>query len=318
MQGFYYALRDRLTAATCSEPSPPKRTAAQLSRSHTVIGAASGCDCSGNLEPGLLLALMQWLTHLDGESIAVTGTVWCPQSELLKRARRLGAKVSSNGRITAETTLLVRGASSLWQYGDYGWKELRAAQLIREGHRISLVHDFEFRKVLDGGRRARLLDRIAGQPIEWLTGVTKKQFEAVARIDGPLDREQTTRGRVEQSFLRWNLFGRREEDRCSLCGRLLPTSLLVAAHIKPRSECSKKERLDVKNIVFGLCVLGCDALYERGLLIVGREGAIRTSEAGNSAALRRILPWFCGRKCTAWRTESASYFAWHASRRFQP
>jgi len=52
---------------------------------------------------------------------------------------------------------------------------------------------------------------------------------------------------------------------CSLCGQLLPVELLVAAHIKPRSECSRRERLDFENIVFGVCVLGCDALYEKGL-----------------------------------------------------
>jgi hypothetical protein len=91
----------------------------------------------------------------------------------------------------------------------------------------------------------------------------------------------------------------------------------VAAHIKPRSECLRKERLDVKNIVFGLCLLGCDALYERGLLVIGSEGEIRTSDASNSTALLKVLRALRRRKCTAWKLESAPYFAWHAERRFQ-
>jgi hypothetical protein len=194
---------------------------------------------------------------------------------------------------------------------------MRAAQLLREGHSISVVHDFEFRKLLEKGRRARIADRIAGQPVEWLAGVTRKQFEAVARIEGPLDREQTRCGRVEQSFLRQSLFGGEEVARCSLCGRALPITLLVAAHIKPRCECSRKERLDVMNIVFGLCVLGCDALYERGLVIVDSDGKIRTSETVDSPVVKEILRGLRGRKCADWKKESAHYFAWHTDRRFQ-
>jgi len=47
--------------------------------------------------------------------------------------------------------------------------------------------------LLDGGR-ARLCDRIAGEPVQWLTHVTKRRFQAVARLEGPLDREHSVLG----------------------------------------------------------------------------------------------------------------------------
>jgi hypothetical protein len=147
--------------------------------------------------------------------------------------------------------------------------------------------------------------------------VTKRQFQAVAKMEGPLDREHSVRGRIEQSFLRRHLFGSVEESICSMCGRLLPTGLLVAAHIKPRSECKRHERLDVENIVFSVCVLGCDALYERGFISVLREGEICISETDGSRTLTRILRGFRGKRCVSWKESAAHYFEWHAERRFQ-
>jgi hypothetical protein len=35
----------------------------------------------------------------------------------------------------------------------------------------------------------------------------------------------------------------------------VPLGLMIAEHIKPRSECSRRERLDAENIVFGVCLL---------------------------------------------------------------
>jgi hypothetical protein len=72
---------------------------------------------------------------------------------------------------------------------------------------------------------------------------TARDVAASCAISGPLDRECSAQGRVEQSFLRKGLFRGAETSSCSLCGQLLPIELLVAAHIKPRSECSRQERL---------------------------------------------------------------------------
>ena len=257
---------------------------------------------------------MKWLTSLLGQRIAVTGQVWCGRPVL---SRRLGAKATPGGRVTADTTLLIKGKSPFWRYGDYGRKERRVAELLRRGQPIAVVHDFEFRKLLENGRRARLCDYIAGQPVEWLISASKRQFLDAAAVTGPLDRERNALGRVEQSFLRHSLFGNAEEYSCSLCGRRLPTELLVAAHIKPRSECSRRERLDFVNVAFGLCLLGCDALYEHGLVSVRPGGKICISAFDGSRALKQVLRVFRGRTCASWNSANAHYFEWHATRHFQ-
>jgi hypothetical protein len=229
------------------------------------------------------------LRTLAGERVAFTGRAWRPRFELREIVRRMGGRTTPRYDVTEETTVLVRGDCTVWKYGDYGTKERRAAILVRRGHSIALVHDFEFRELVEGRRPARVSDRIAGQPVQWLAGATRRQFQRAATIAGPLDREHSAIGRVEQGFLRHQLFGDVEEGSCSLCGRRLPTSLLVAAHIKPRSECSRCERLDSEHVVFSLCLLGCDALYERGLVGVRRGGEICLGKANDSLTLRRVL-----------------------------
>jgi hypothetical protein len=205
----------------------------------------------------------------------------------------------------------------VWAFGDYGTKEQHAAHLVRNGAPISLVYDSEFRKLLETGRPAQIADWIAGDLVQWLTPTTKRQFMRAASMKGPLDREHTTLGRVEQSYLRQILFRGAELARCSLCGSRLPVGLLIAAHVKPRSECSRIERLDAPNVVFSLCLLGCDALYERGLVGVGEGGKILISAAPSAVLLKAVLKRFKGRACTAWNTATAGYFKWHLISRYQ-
>lgn len=261
--------------------------------------------------------MTSWLRNIRGEHIAFTGKAWLSRHELQRIVRRKGGVPSAGAEVTGATTVLVRGDSSVWAFGEYGTKERKAAELVRKGQSISLVHDSEFRKLLAGGRPARIADRIAGDPVQWLAMPTKRRFNRAASISGPLDREHTVLGRVEQSYLRHILFGQSGHAGCSLCGRVLPVGLLVAAHIKPRSECSRRERLDVKNIVFGVCLLGCDALYERGLVGVRERGRILVSAAPTSRAVTAALRGLRGRSCDAWNLACAGYFRWHWLRRFQ-
>jgi hypothetical protein len=260
---------------------------------------------------------MKWLTSLTGQRVAIMGKAWCSRADLI---RRLRGKATPEGPVTKRTTLLVRGASGRFAYIEYGRKERYAADLLRSGQKLEVIDDFEFRKLLEDGRRARLSDRIAGQPIEWLVRIKPRRFRMVAAIPGSLDRECSAHGRVEQSFLRQRLFGHAQTSLCSVCGEVLPLELLVAAHIKPRSECSRQERLDADNIVFGVCVLGCDALYEKGFVAVLPGGKMRASAGvgDTSKALKIVLKSLHGRRCAAWKAgKNEKYFAWHAERRFQ-
>ena len=111
--------------------------------------------------------------------------------------------------------------------------------------------------------------------------------------------------------------GNTEESTCCLCGRRYPLSLMIAAHIKARSECSRRERLDAENIVFGVCLLGCDALYERGLVSVGAKRKIYVSSpATMTRSLATFLRQLKRRKCAAWRESNAVYFDWHLTHQF--
>jgi hypothetical protein len=129
-----------------------------------------------------------------------------------------------------------------------------------------------------------------------------------------LDRLVMTRVRVEQTSARRLLFGQAGLGKCSLCSARLPVELLVAAHIKRRSDATRAERLDLPNIVMPACLLGCDALYERGWICVGESGEIQPSDEAMSPSwpaavnhAQRLL----GVQCTAWTTKSAAYFRWH-------
>jgi hypothetical protein len=258
---------------------------------------------------------LSWLTSIRGEHVAFTGKAWRLREELERAVRRRGGHPCP--RVTGKTTVLVRGESQVWAFRKYGLKEKKAAELIRRGHEIRLVHDFEFRKLLEDGRHARVSDYIAGQPVQWLQHVSKKKFEQTAVLKGPLDREHSVKGRLEQGYLRYALFGDEDVATCAVCGRSLPVGLMVAAHIKPRGDCSRRERLDAANIVVPLCALGCDTLYERGLIAVADRGEIVTSSVYRSRPLKRVLRSLKGRTCSGWRQNTADYFKWHLKRRFQ-
>jgi hypothetical protein len=260
------------------------------------------------------MPMKKWVRNLRGESVVLTGGMWIRRADIRNRIRRHGGVLDTSVKVT--TTVLVRGESHNWKYGDHGIKERQAAQLVRDGIAISLIHEPEFRKLLEKGRPAKVADRIAGEPVQWLAAATKRQFERAAAREGTLDREHTVLGRTEQSYLRHLLFGKAKQGRCSLCNRSLPVGLLVAAHLKERSECTRRERLDAVNIVAPMCVLGCDALYERGLVAVDQDGFIRSSNAKSCPTLNAVLRRLKNRKCSSWDKARSEYFQWHLTRRF--
>ena len=247
---------------------------------------------------------------IKGEHVAFTGKAWKLRKDICKEIERQGGRASGRS-LSSKSTILVRGS---WQENEAGQKERRAAEMIRHGSGISVVAAEEFQKLLEQGRPAKVMDRVAGEPVEWLRGATPQEFRSAAKISGELDFLHTALGRVEQAFLRRRLFGDADEACCALCGRNLPVALMIAAHIKPRSECSRAERLDAENIVFGVCLLGCDALYERGLISV-KNGRIVTASHG-SKALRQLLQPYQRRKCPGWTLSKTPYFDWHYERRF--
>jgi len=140
----------------------------------------------------------------------------------------------------------------------------------------------------------------------------------VPSISGPLDRRTYSVSRAEQGFLRDRLFGKQTDAQCAICGRTLPVELLITAHIKPRSHCEPQERLDWRNVVMPACLLGCDALYERGLCSVDSAGHVRVhADPTLGDAAVGYLRSIAGRRCLAWAPASVSYFEWHYRSRFR-
>jgi hypothetical protein len=83
-------------------------------------------------------------------------------------------------------------------------------------------------------------------------------------------------------------------------------------------ECTEKQRRDAENVVFPLCMLGCDALYEQGFVSVNCEGkVVATARPSLPVKLKRRLEQIDGRRCDAWTKTNKDYFAWHYERRFR-
>lgn len=137
-----------------------------------------------------------------------------------------------------------------------------------------------------------------------------------AAIEGDLDAPRASVGRVEQAFLRRVLLSGREAAPCAFCGRDLPVDLLVAAHLKARSELTRQEKLRFREVAVLACTLGCDALYEHGYLAVDERGCLLTATA-DSSALRKHLAGMAGRTFGHPDQACASYLTKHRLQRFR-
>jgi hypothetical protein len=175
--------------------------------------------------------------------------------------------------------------------------------------------------VLDQEKSERILDAfdLRSDRYQAEEAISASAFEEAvgAALSGleETDQKGIAAIRREQTYLRQHLFRGKVKERCSVCGEELPVDLLVASHIKKRSECSLKERLDFRHIVTPMCLLGCDALYERGYVVVNEKGIIAKGRVEVlSSDLKRHLEAIEGRKCDHWTNSSTPYFEWHRQR----
>lgn len=173
--------------------------------------------------------------------------------------------------------------------------------------------------VLDAEKSESILSAFDLRSDRYQPEVDQKAFQdaIMTALSGlkETDANYISAGRVEQSYLRKHLFQGKVQGQCSLCGENFPVDLLIASHVKKRSECSKVERLDYQHVVAPMCLLGCDALYEKGYVIVSKQGAIEKGRieveaSGLGQHFARVL----GRNCSGWSPTSEKYFAWHRQR----
>jgi len=133
------------------------------------------------------------------------------------------------------------------------------------------------------------------------------RLQEIKDTDGQTNQTQS---REEQGILRGILFKSVSEEKCAICHRTFPTDIMVAAHIKPRSKCSTKERKN-PNVVMPVCKVGCDDFFEKGYLIIDQSGVIQINEEMNhSGELQSVLDSLSGNRCTHFKQETEDFFSY--------
>jgi hypothetical protein len=144
---------------------------------------------------------------------------------------------------------------------------------------------------------------LPGRPHEnWAPGSGVTDGEAIARI------------RREQGALRAHLLSGRTDAACSVCGRDVPANLLVAGHIIPRAELSDDERHQFEAIAMLICLLGCDALFEYGYVVVDEGGVIAPGRTTHHPTLTAEVTKRVGNKSPAWSDSNSLAFRAHELR----
>ena len=171
-------------------------------------------------------------------------------------------------------------------------------------------------RVLDAESSDGVLDVLDIEVASHLIDYSEDEFkEAIMLdIDGALDIVSKRASRVEQGFLRKKLFGKKVFFNCACCGEKLPTSMLIAAHIKKRSLCTTDEKLNTR-IVIPMCKLGCDSLLEDGYIGVGDNGEFVQLDNANklkiTPRLNEYIKSVVGNKCCYWDRYTETLFKWH-------
>jgi len=95
------------------------------------------------------------LGSLKGVHLAFTGIMSLKRQDAIRAARRAGAIVHSGP--SSQTTVVVRGRPNPLQAAgrDAGLKLMEIKRLREKGHRITLLNEAQFRKLLLRPRSAR-------------------------------------------------------------------------------------------------------------------------------------------------------------------
>jgi len=166
----------------------------------------------------------------------------------------------------------------------------------------------ELSVLVQAGCGARMSNRETGNAASYITNAKLRLEDnapntaSVERLldsitdETDLDRDSKGKSRKEQSLLRAYLLRGSNVGHCVICRHEFPFEMLVAAHLKKRSECTVVEKKDFKYVAALMCKTGCDDLYENGYISVDNGMVVKTDWKGCShgAAIRGNLQ--CGRK----------------------
>jgi hypothetical protein len=132
------------------------------------------------------------------------------------------------------------------------------------------------------------------------------------RARGESDDQAWQAIRNEQTHLREHLLNGEAQARCSICTDIFPERLLIAGHIKRRSQSTEEERWDFERAAMLVCSLGCDSLFEHGYIIVRPDGMIVPGNEAETPATKAAISRLSGTKCSAHNALTAANFAAHA------
>lgn len=229
--------------------------------------------------------------------------------------------------VTSSAQNLVEGAVSGVDPDSEGW--VVYARPLRTDLRVTYRQAHEALSwgsaTLDrnGQTNRRYLSQLSNADAQALVALADVQLPAEESLSGrpldevlgavPTDEIGTVLHRTEQAELRRHLLGDAEMGVCELCGSGLPQRLLVAAHIKPRRDCTEAERRGFDSIAMLLCALGCDALFEWGYVVVDDTGTVVRGRAPDAGDLSRRIDTLVGRRCSRHDQATAGYFASRAA-----
>ena len=143
----------------------------------------------------------------------------------------------------------------------------------------------------------------------------EKAVRTLEELDAsvPLDDLREVSVRIEQGFIRQQLFRNGRESECMICGRVFPVNLLRAAHIKRRADCTPQEKRDYQNNVVPMCTFGCDELFERGYIVVLSGRVAKGRRVGVTSPVEDYIARIADRPCLPYYRGSSPYFDWHAT-----
>tara|TARA_Y100000814_G_scaffold73656_1_gene45548 strand:+ start:163 stop:1122 length:960 start_codon:yes stop_codon:yes gene_type:complete len=163
--------------------------------------------------------------------------------------------------------------------------------------------------VLDEEKSSKLFEEFSLLSNTYLPYVEQKEYSNVLRELDELDSKREVAVRVEQSYLRKHLLGDKTTSLCSICDREFNIQFLICAHIKKRSKCDDKEKLNINNVI-PMCRFGCDELFERGFIIV-EDSKIKAIKDNTTEFIKRYLDNIDGKICNAYNESNRPFFNWH-------
>ena len=282
------------------------------------------------------------------EQVIKTKTLWtCPRpnNAPLKESRRLIKDLCrgdvvfhyKDGALRAVSTVVGEWTDSLRppEYparpgeGDDGW--LVRVEPLKTGLEIS--HK-DLGRTIALGNRGPLKKDGSGAAQKYLSPISPEDGHRLMKVLGldipgldgdwlghppsfwdgdDTDLDAFRRMRAEQRDLRRHLVSGRTTADCALCGKVLPVNLLVAAHIKPRSQCNEAERRDFQAVAMLVCNLGCDPLFEWGYIAVNDQGNIISVRPATTPHTEQAISRLKGLPCSAYNSRTAPNFAAHVT-----